>query len=321
MAIGDLRQAVRDEIRTFLDTEAGAYPGRQWLERALSRPGKSLSGDQGWTWGFLPLLVCEAAGGQATSALPLAVMAECFIAAADVLDDVQDADSPDGLERLCGVPTAINTGLFLLFLSQIAVHRLHAQNLPPTVITEVSRTMAVAGARACTGQQLDVEAGSDVLSEAVYTEMIGLKSGALVEGLCRAAAIVAGATPSATDLFGRFGCAVGMALQVNNDVRAVAAPTTRRGDLAAGKCTLPLVFALQQSPAPARAALAQLRPGATESCAAAERLAQMLHASGGVLYASIVADVYFEEAMTCLDQVPCSPNSQLRGFIHSARGR
>ncbi len=124
MAVTTLRQVAVEELCWFIDEEGKDFPALAWIWQALRARGKLLAEEAGLSWGMLPLLVCAGAGGDSRAALPLAVAVECFIAAADTFDDVQDCDTPDGLWRACGLATATNVATFLLFLTQLALGRL-----------------------------------------------------------------------------------------------------------------------------------------------------------------------------------------------------
>ena len=319
MAVTALRKQAVDELQQLLSAQASGFPGLKWVRLSLQARGKLLSGEtRGFAWGLLPLLVIDAAGGDPRAGLPLAAATECLIAASDVLDDVEDGDSDGGLERVCGVPTAINVGTFLAFMAQVAVYRLTNLGFRADVVRDVGRVLATAAARACGGQQRDIDQEDALLTESGYLEMVEAKSGALVEGICRAAAIVAGASAAAIEQYAQFGRNLGIALQVSNDVRAVCDHQHQRNDIAAAKRTLPLVFALEHAPELAHQLVAAAR---VEQLAAydARRLSDLVHTSGGVLYASVVADVYFENASAWLDQAACAEHSQLRALLRSMR--
>jgi geranylgeranyl pyrophosphate synthase len=136
--------------------------------------------------------------------------------------------------------------------------------------------------------------------------------------LCRAAAIVAGASPETVERYAQFGRNLGIALQISNDIRAVSMARGDRNDLAVAKRTLPLVFAFEHSPT-----LAQQFISATQNrqltLRDARRLCDLVHTTGGVLYASVIADFYFEEASASLDQAGCAEDSQLRTLLRSMR--
>jgi len=317
MALEDLRKAAIEEITCVLDTSDRLFSGDRWVRRALSRQGRLLSGKQGFAWGLLPLLVCEAAGGEARLAMPLAAVAECFISATDVLDDVQDGDSVDSLERLCGAPTAINVGLYLVFLANMGVHRLSDHGATPRVVRDVAGALAIAGARACAGQQLDLDQSDRLLTEVGYTQMIQLKAGALVEGICRAGAIVADASSVVIEGYGCFGRKLGMALQVGNDLRAMSSLRSDRGDLAHGKRTLPLIFASESTRGCSSSLVSGLHDQLGPNLEGQARLLQSIRQSGALLYTSLIADVYFEEALACLGGLNCRDGDQLRDFILS----
>jgi geranylgeranyl pyrophosphate synthase len=319
MALKTLRRQAAQELQQLLTAEASSFPDLKWVRLSLEARGKLLSGDDnGFAWGLLPLLVIDAAGGDPHAGLPLAAAAECLIAASDVLDDVEDADSATGLERACGAPTAINVGTFLAFMAQVAIHRLTGLGFQADVVRDVGRVFATAAARACGGQQRDIDQDDALLTESGYLEMVEAKSGALVEGLCRAAAIVAGATTETIERYAQFGHNLGIALQVSNDVRAVSIQHDQRNDIVLAKRTLPLAFVFEHTPEQAHPFVAAAQRGRL-AVRDAERLRDLVHTSGGVFYASIVADVYFEEASACLDQADCAEQSQLRALLRSMR--
>jgi geranylgeranyl pyrophosphate synthase len=319
MAVEKLRKQATTELQQLLETEGSSFPGLAWVRMALQARGKLLSGDNGgFAWGMLPLLVIDAAGGNATTGLPLAAAAECLIAASDVLDDVEDGDSACGLERVCGVPTAINVGTFLAFMAQVAVHRLTRFGFEAGIVRDVARVLATAAARACGGQQRDLDQDDTLLTESGYLEMTEAKSGALVEGLCRAAAIVAGASTEAVDAYAQFGRNLGIALQVSNDVRAVSIQQDHRNDLAVAKRTLPLAFALEHAPELAQEFVGAAQPG-QRTQHDPHRLRDLVHTTGGVFYASIVADVYFEQASASLDQAGSPSDNRLRTLLKTIR--
>ena len=138
MAVTALRGQAAEELQQLLNGEASRFPDLKWVRFSLQARGKLLSGDtHGFAWGLLPLLVIDAAGGDPRAGLPLAAAAECLIAAGDVLDDVEDADSAAGLERMCGVPTAINVGTFLSCMAQVAIHRLTDLGFQPDVVRAI----------------------------------------------------------------------------------------------------------------------------------------------------------------------------------------
>ncbi len=124
MALTALHQEAKEELLRFVADEGQDFPAIDWVWRSLRTQGKLLAEEEGFAWGLLPLLVCADARGDPRQAFPLAVAVECLIAATDVLDDIQDGDTADGLWRACGLATTTNVATLLLFLSQLALGRL-----------------------------------------------------------------------------------------------------------------------------------------------------------------------------------------------------
>jgi geranylgeranyl diphosphate synthase type I len=292
-------------LRAFITEEAATFPALGWVWEALVARGKLLAGRGGFCWGMTPSLVCEAAGGDPTRAVPAGVALECLIAAVDILDDIEDDDAPDALWRRCGLPTAANIATLLLFLAPRATSRLARHGLPPATVDEVAQVFARAGVLACTGQQHDLDPdGGRALDEEAYLAVCELKAGALVEAGCRAGALVAGAAPAVVEAFGAFGRQLGVAMQVGNDLIAIDGEQAARGDLAAAKRTLPLVFALGYGPESARREIAALVARIDRGQAAAEeasRLRRLILDCGGVEYSRLAADIAWERAVAALE--------------------
>ncbi len=180
----------------------------------------------------------------------------------------------------------------------------------------LSGLFAAAGVRACVGQQRDLDAtcGAAIDEDAYLATValkVALKSASLVECACRAGALLAGATPDVVDAYAAFGLNLGMVLQLHNDI---AGASLEGSDLRAGKLTLPLIFALESGPAPLQAELAALMsPNRREDLRPEEidRVRQLLVAAGGLHYAAVVADLYGEHALSCLERAGCEPESDL----------
>lgn len=324
MAVGAIRQAAVADLRRFIEEEGASFPAIDLVWQVLRAQGKLLAEGDGFSWGLLPLLVCEAAGGDPRPALPLSTAAECFISAADTLDDVQDRDTRDGLWRTCGVATATNVSALLFFLAQLALGRLATLGMSDGRALEVIHAFAAAGARGCGGQQVDLGQGmARDIDEAEYLAMIEAKSASLVECLCRSGAIVAGAQPAEIEVFARFGLSVGMALQLANDIAAASAERADRNDLRLGKLSLPMLFALERGPEPLGDELAgllrrgrrgRLRPGDVG------QVRRLLAASGALHYAVAIVDVYWERALSYLDRIESGRTSHLRDLVARMRG-
>lgn len=301
MAIDQRREIAAAELRRFVTEEASDFLAVDLLWQALSARGKVLGGGAGFAWGLVPLLICEELGVNPDQAMLLSAAAECFIAAADVFDDLQDADTEEALWHSCGAATASNVATLLLFLSQRAVCRLAERGLPGHKVAQVMQVFAGAGIKACNGQQHDLNrTDSPALDESGYLGVVAQKAGALAEGVCQAAALVASDDPAHAETYGRFGRDLGAAMQIGNDVAAMSVEGRDRSDLRTGKPTLPLIFALQTAPAETREAITDAVRRAQNyelSTAESDRLRDLVASTGALYYAVAVAGVYWERAL------------------------
>lgn len=313
-ASGYAREAAAAGLRRFIEDETSDFPALGAVWQALRTRGKLLGAASGFAWGLLPLVVCEELGMDPLLALPLSTAAECFIAALDVLDDLEDEDTHDALWRSYGRATATNVATLLLFLYQRAVAALITLGHHPSSVVAVQRIFAEAGNRACGGQQRDLDGSAH--EEEAYLEMIARKTGSLTQGICRAAATLAADGGLAIDRYADLGLNLGIAMQIANDVAAIATERDRN-DLARGKQELSLLFALSTVPREHREWLEGLLRRARDregSDPDIERLRSVLETTGAFHYALLVADVHWERALAGLDPGP------LRRLVETMRG-
>jgi len=283
------------------------FPAAAGVWQALRTPGKLLGPDGGVIWGLLPLAICAGVEAPPEAACNLAAATDCLMAALDIIDDVQDGDAADALWRAWGVPTATNIATLLLFLSQQALCRLGDCQIDASTVRALVEMFACHGARACAGQQRDLDAvGRRATGEEDYLAMIGMKAGALVSCICRAAATLGSRDPTQIDTFAEAGFNLGMTLQILNDVAGITETADKRNDLQVWKWTLPLIFAFDAVGPSIRCELETV----LGSCGDAPlpdiqvgRVRQILERCGALHYARLVADIYWDRMRTGLDQV------------------
>lgn len=307
MAVDDRHAAVA-ELQRLVEAEATAFPSSAAVWQALRTRGKLLSPEGGFTWGEFALAVCETAGTADDTGPVLAAATECLMAALDVVDDIQDADAPDALYRSWGIPTALNVAMLLLFLSQMEVGTLSERGVEAGRVSAASHTLAAAAALACSGQQEDLDGSSgDGGSEDQYLAMIGRKSASLVAGMCRAAAILGGVDAGDVTRLANFGFNVGMAMQILNDVVGVSVERIDRNDLRSRKVTLPIIFARESGQLPlddGRNAGETPNGSQLPALIEVDQISELLEATGALEYARTVADLYWERALTCAQDLP-----------------
>ncbi len=110
---------------------------------------------------------------------------------------------------------------------------------------EVARTIAASVTALSKGEMMDVKmAEAFNANEAVYLEMLYLKTAALIEAAAKAAALLAGKDVESHALYGRN---LGLSFQIIDDILDITSDEITLGkpamnDYAEGKCTLPYIY-------------------------------------------------------------------------------
>jgi octaprenyl-diphosphate synthase len=114
-----------------------------------------------------------------------------------------------------------------------------------TLGTPIAQTISNAVTRLSLGELLDVRLGESFNTDrARYEEMIDLKTAALIEAACEAAALLSGKAPEPYRIFGRN---LGIAFQLIDDLLDLTQDEATlgkpaMGDLKEGKVTLPVIL-------------------------------------------------------------------------------
>jgi len=234
----EVNAAVAGRITSLLDDHGGlvaelAYRAMRADLGVLSDQAHSLAS-------VLVAGACLSAGADWRAALWPAAGAECMMAAADLLDDVADAD-PGG--ALTDAPGVVLTGAAgILSLAGAAIVRVVDDGASPTTAVALAQLFGVEFARAANGQarSLQPQVSTDPL--AAYRQAAA-KSGPLGSLIARLGARTATDIPDILDLFGEFGRRLGVRSQLLNDARDASPGALRiKADVRAGARTVPLAF-------------------------------------------------------------------------------
>jgi geranylgeranyl diphosphate synthase type II len=196
-----------------------------------------------------------AAGREAVRAAAVAI--EVFHKASLVHDDIEDADmvryGRPTLHREWGVPTAINTGDYLLGVGYRIVAGL--PHLPPDMQRDLVAILADAHVRLARGQGAELwwrDAADKRLTPAASLEMYALKTSPAFEAALAMGIRMAGISPSAVGAIDRYARHVGTAFQILNDLKDwqgdVENDRRAAGDLLGGRPTLMWALALERLP-------------------------------------------------------------------------
>jgi geranylgeranyl diphosphate synthase type I len=216
----------------------------------------------------LCLICCEAAGGDARTAMPAAAAIELLHNFTLIHDDIEDAsDTRHGREtlwRIVGVPQAINAGDGLFVLARRALLDLEGAGASPERVLRAVRTLDEACVALCEGQYADIGFETrDRVTQAEYEAMIAGKTAALLGASAAIGAIAGGADDATAAALGECGRLLGLAFQVQDDVLGIWGEEAVTGkpvadDIRSRKKSYPVVYAFDHLDAAGRSRLEQI---------------------------------------------------------------
>jgi geranylgeranyl pyrophosphate synthase len=265
-------------------------------------------------WPLLPLLVCDAICGNWEQALPATAALQLLRSAADVFDDIEDADNTESVPAKYGIALASNTASVLVVLAEKGFTRLKDRGVNSDTVVKLIDTVNSYYAQACTGQHLDLSpAPEEATKEDAYLKLIGMKSAFAAECACYTGALLAGANQELINLFTTFGYNLGMASQIANDIRGI----TGLKDINNRKITLPVIFALGQADEACESLKSSFLKNAGEFKITPVQIKDLLVNTGAIQYATIKMEIYKQQATGVLNELERTDINieQLRQFL------
>ena len=303
------RPALEEELAANLSgRESPLYDMMRYQLGWIDAEGRQLRAEGGKSLrSGLCLLACESAGGDYHAALPAAAAVELLHNFSLIHDDIEDA-SPERRRRptvwrLWGEAQAINAGDGMFALSRLALLRLHERGVPAEMVFALAKRFDEGCLALCEGQFLDVEyekrSGVDVDA---YLAMIAKKTAALIEWAAYAGAALGSDDAATVDALCRYGCALGIAFQMRDDVLGIWGEQESTGkpvmeDIVMRKKSLPVVYALSRS-ADGQAELARLYAQPRLDDDEARQAAALIGQLGGKEFAQQQVSRYCAQAVT-----------------------
>jgi geranylgeranyl diphosphate synthase type I len=268
------------------------------------RPGKRMRP-------LLGLLAYASIAGDHRAALPGAAAVELGHNFSLVHDDIEDGDEErrhrPTVWKVWGVPQAINTGDTLFTLSRIALHRLSDLGFSDAKVLRLMRLYDETCLKLCEGQYIDIWTTEqhETMSVELYFDMIGRKTAALISAAIEAGALLATDDEAVIERYRRFGWALGLAFQLNDDLLGIWGQEQATGkeptDLARHKKTLPVIYAFEHAGPEDRARLERLYRNGMPTEAEVSEAVGILERLGARDYTRDAARRYRDEALAELD--------------------
>ena len=253
---------------------------------------------------LLVVLAARAAGAMDSAHVPAAALIEFIHTATllhdDVVDDSAKRRGRDTANEMFGNPAAVLVGDFLYSRAFQMMAALES----PAVI----RVMADATNTIAAGEVLQLmNSGDPDTTEVRYLEVIYRKTARLFEAGAQIAAIVAHAPPDVEAALARYGKHLGIAFQLIDDALDYRGNVAELGknvgdDLAEGKPTLPLIYALRHGDSAATRMIRDaIEAGGTEDQVP---IRAVIESTGGLDYTARLAESESELALEALAQIP-----------------
>ncbi len=277
---------------------------------------------------LLGLLAYASIAGEHARALPGAAAVELGHNFSLVHDDIEDGDVERRhratLWALHGVPQAINTGDLIFSLSRVALHRLTDLGFSDAKVLRLMRLYDETCVMLCEGQYIDIAASAsdEPMTVELYFDMIGRKTAALISASIEAGALLATDDEAVITGYRRFGWALGIAFQLNDDLLGIWGQEQLTGkvptDVARHKKTLPVMYAFQHAGRADRDRLAELyslpEPGDEQIA----EVVAILERSGARDFTRAEAQRYRDECLAELEAltvVEPEAREKLKGII------
>jgi len=288
-----------EEIETLLSPLSGVDNLCDIVKEALIKARRGSSVEAKCPWTLVPLMVSDAISGHYEQTVPAAAAIQFFKAAAEVFDDIEDADSSDSLASRYGLAAATNAASTLVILAEKAIARLKGRGVADNSIIRILDTINSYYTTACAGQHLDLCIKPETtISEETYLKITAMKSASQAECAFCIGALVADAQPQLIGLFSKFGYNLGMAAQIANDIQGVIRGT----DILARKMTLPAIYALAQTDGKARTQLEAAFCGQSEAVPDPAQIRDLLFNIGAIHYSTLKMEFYRQNAIDALSE-------------------
>ncbi len=152
------------------------------------------------------------------------------------------------------------------------------------------------------------------ISEEVYYQVIRQKTAALFESCSAVGALSVGAVPEQVEQAKKFGQNIGIIFQIRDDIfdyydsKEIGKPTGN--DMAEGKLTLPVIYALNKYPLESMLTLAKKVKNGTVNTDEIAVLVEYAKTHGGIEYAEQRMDDFAKEARSYIDE--CVNDEELK---------
>ncbi|MBN2066843.1 MAG: polyprenyl synthetase family protein [Candidatus Diapherotrites archaeon] len=283
-------------------------------------------------FGFNRILQIEPAGEQHTYDLQIeethnyisnGIITHNTIMIDDIEDDSKDRRGKPCTHLLYGIDIACNDSNALYFLGLTALYR-NTQKLGQEKLNMVYNLYSEEMLRVCTGQAMDIlwhKGKKADISEKEYLQMVVYKTGVLARLAAKLGAILGNGNEKQVDALGRFGEAIGIGFQIQDDILELTGEEFRKGkgsiggDVHEGKRSLLVIKTLENAPKGEGERLLEILDSHPTEEAAIEEAIEIIKRNGAIEYAGKRAKSIVEKAWKEIEKA--LPESEAKKTLHS----
>ena len=217
----------------------------------------------------------------------------------DVVDESGERRGQSSLNATYDNKVAVLVGDYILSTALLNVSHTGNQKIVQ-ILAELGQTLA-------SGEILQLSnIQNQEFSEDVYYQIIKNKTAALFEACCKIGAISAQADDEGVDAAAKFGQNIGLIFQIRDDIfdyydsKEIGKPTGN--DMAEGKLTLPVIYALNHSHLESMLTLARKVKAGTVNADEIAVLVEFTKEQGGIEYAERCMERIAAEARQFIDR-------------------
>ena len=217
----------------------------------------------------------------------------------DVVDESAERRGQASVNANYNNKVAVLVGDYVLSTALLRVSLTENQRIVQ-ILSELGRTLAA-------GEILQLSnVQNQLISEDVYSQIINNKTAALFEACAKIGAISASASEQEVNDAAKFGHYIGMIFQIRDDIfdyfdsKEICKPTGN--DMLEGKLTLPVIYALNNSPFESMQNLARKVKAGTVNADEIAVLVEFTKQQGGIEYAERKMEEIAKDALIFIDQ-------------------
>jgi octaprenyl-diphosphate synthase len=217
----------------------------------------------------------------------------------DVVDESAERRGQASVNANYNNKVAVLVGDYVLSTALLRVSLTENQRIVQ-ILSELGRTLAA-------GEILQLSnVQNQLISEDVYYQIINNKTAALFEACAKIGAISASASEQEVNDAAKFGHYIGMIFQIRDDIfdyfdsKEIGKPTGN--DMLEGKLTLPVIYALNNSPFESMQNLARKVKAGTVNADEIAVLVEFTKQQGGIEYAERKMEEIAKDALIFIDQ-------------------